>query len=178
MHDGMLRTALKARPVRILLAVLCALLVLLPGARAADDTELKRLQNLLSVINQELQASYQQYQMASEARRYALQTQLNDYLAPAEIQQYEDFQRRQRDAARRDRELAEQMDRILARVRELEDQKKPVLDRIYEILRERAAQPPEATQETPSARPTPSSEPARPAQPSPRSTAPAPAGGY
>jgi len=178
MRDSKQRAALKAHPVRILLAGLGAFLVLVAGARAADDTELRRLQTLLGVINQEIQASYQQYRMASEARGQALQTQMKDYLISPDIQDFEEVQRQQREARRRDQEMTDQMDRILAQIRELDTQKKLILDRIYEILRERAAQPPEPAQTTPSARPPQTSEPARPAPPSTRSTAPAPAGGY
>lgn len=156
----------------LLLGIVFALLAFSGSARAADDSELKRLQATLAVINQELQAAYQQYQMASDARRHGFVSQLNEYLfASPDVQMLEDVNQRRREAEHRDRELAEQLDRILAYIKELEGRKKPVLDRIYELLQERASQanqtpglgqpaepppPTEAAESTPPAKPAPS----------------------
>lgn len=159
------------RLMRVLLGSFLLFLIASPGARAADDTELKRLQSLLGIINQELRASYEQYRMASEARAQALQTQMRDYLISPDIQNFEEVQERQREARRRDREMTDQMDRILANIRELEDRKKPILDRMsQELLRERAAPPAESA--------APAEPGSPPTQPTSRPATSAPAGGY
>jgi len=134
----------------LLLAALLALISFSVGARA-EDAELKRLQTMLAVINQEIQAAYEQYQIVIQTRRKALEGETEEYVYAPDIQDFEEVKQRQREAKRRDRELTDQMDRILANIKELEARKQPVLNRIYELLQERAAPASEAVQPTPPA---------------------------
>jgi len=134
----------------LLLAALLALISFSVGVRA-DDTELKRLQTMLAVINQEIQAAYEQYQIVIQTRRKALQGETEEYVYAPDIQDFEEVKQRQREAKRRDGELTDQMDRILANIKELEARKQPVLNRIYELLQERSAPASEAVQPTPPA---------------------------
>lgn len=115
-----------------------AILLLLAGAAqgAGEDAELRRLQGILGVINQEIQAAYQQYQTIAEARRNAFQLQLFRDLRTPDVQNFELVQEEQREAMRRDRELGEQMNQTLARIRELEARKQPILQRIYQLIEE------------------------------------------
>jgi hypothetical protein len=113
-----------------------AILLLLAGSAhaAGEEVELRRLQGILNVINQEMQAGYQQYQTIAEARRNAFQLQMFRDLRTPDIQNFEAVQEEQREAMRRDRELADQMSQTLARIRELEARKQPILQRIYQLI--------------------------------------------
>jgi hypothetical protein len=112
------------------------ILLLLAGAAhgAGEEVELRRLQGVLNVINQEIQAAYQQYQVIAEARRNIYQLQILGDLRTPDVQNFEAVQEQQREALRRDRELADQMSQILVRIRELEARKQPILERIYRLI--------------------------------------------
>lgn len=112
-------------------------LLLLPafaaGAHAADDTELQRLNTLLNVLNQEQRSIVQQLQITQDMRRSNSQSLCDGHLMPPGVVDYADWVAAQRDAMRRDEELRSQSDRLYARWQELESNKKPVLQRMYEL---------------------------------------------
>ena len=146
-------------------AILTALLLSLAAhAAAADsfDTELKRLQTILSIMNQELQAEYQQMRSIQETLR-------SNVLTPPSLQpgyqgdvvRYDDFVAEQRNAARRDAALRSQLDVIHERVKQIEAEKQPILDRLKELVK---------------AAPPPPPPPTAAGEASPAAAAPAPAG--
>lgn len=113
------------------LAVL--LLAFAGSVYAADDPELQRLNILLNVLNQEQQALVQQMQIAQEMRRDNTRMLCNGQLLPPGMVEYADLVAAQRNAVRRDEELRSQVDQLYARWQELEQDKRPVLQRIYEL---------------------------------------------
>lgn len=125
---------MKPTAVRLLLV----LQILLAGTAFAanEEIEIRRLQGVLSVINQEIQAAYQQYQVIAEARRNIYQLQILGELRTPDIQNFEIAQEEQRETLRRDREMADTMSQILVRIRELEARKQPILQRIYQLIEE------------------------------------------
>ncbi len=163
---------------------LTALLLFLVAAHAAAadsfDTELKRLQTILNIMNQELQAEYQQMRSIQETLRSNAVTPPN--LQPGyqgDVVRYEDYVAEQRNTARRDAALRTQLDTIQERVKQIEAEKQPILDRLKELVR--AAPPPApAGGEAPeTAAPAPAATPApATATPgiAPRATTPAPPG--
>lgn len=120
------------------LRLLLVLQILLAGTAFAanEEIEIRRLQGVLSVINQEIQAAYQQYQVIAEARRNIYQLQILGELRTPDIQNFEIAQEEQREILRRDREMADAMSQILVRIRELEARKQPILQRIYQLIEE------------------------------------------
>lgn len=127
--------------------VLCVVLLALAGhVGAADfDAELKRLQSVLATLNQELESTYGQFQMVQEAQRAAIQ---QEYLAGPrpgfDNRNYDDIINAQAEARDREQELTRQMDQLLDRARDIEAQKQPILQRLYELLR---SSPSTATEE-------------------------------
>ena len=113
------------------------LLISWPVLARDVQTEIKQLQGVLNVINGELQAAYQQYQMIVEARRSAIAVELYGMLTdPTRPAEYVAVQKEKENAFRTDRQLSEQMDQILGRIRELEARKQPILERVYSLVSE------------------------------------------
>ena len=114
------------------------LLLLSTAAMAADDTEeLQRLRNALGVLNQEQQAVYQQFQMVQELRRANVQAVYSGQfpLQPMmEVPNYTDVVAAQNKAVRRGEDLAAQADQLYAQYADIETRKKPLLQRIYELM--------------------------------------------
>lgn len=147
--------------------LLLLLQFLLAGtAFAADeDVEIRRLQGVLSVINQEIQAEFQQYQMVLQVRRETMQILMYGALAVPDPVNFEAVKEEQRKLVRRDDELRGQLDQILAKIRELEARKQPLIDRLLELAAAaRAAAPATATERLPSpaAPPAPAPPPQTP----------------
>lgn len=109
------------------------LLCLFSAVAAADDAELRRLQSILATLNQQLEATYRQFQMVQQARRDVMQV----LYAPRpglDPRSYEEITESQAQAMRQEKELTEQMHRLLAKAREIEGQMNPVLERIYQLI--------------------------------------------
>lgn len=126
--------------------ILFIMMLMLAGhISAADtDTELKRLQSALVTLNQELAATYSQFQMVLEARRASIQQEILEGPRPGlDIRNYETIVAAQAEARERGQELTRQMDQLLARVREIEAEKQPILQRVYELLKSSQATAPE-----------------------------------
>jgi predicted nucleic acid-binding Zn-ribbon protein len=100
---------------------------------ASDDAELRRLQSILATLNQQLEATYRQFQMVQQARRDVLQSIY--FVRPGlDPRSYDEMTEAQAQAMRQEKELAEQMHRLLAKAREIEGQMNPVLERIYQLI--------------------------------------------
>jgi hypothetical protein len=120
-----------------------AFALLLSGLALADpatDAEARSLQAQLDRLQHEQQSVYQQFQMTQELRRTELQAQY-----PQVIQNspeygmgngppnYDDVVREKSEREYRIKQYTEDLNRMYARHRELEDQKKLLLDRLNEL---------------------------------------------
>ena len=116
-----------ARWIALLLLAFCG------RVYAVDDPELQRLNILLNVLNQEQQAIVQQLQITQEMRRSNTGLLCGGQMMSPGVVDYADWVEAQRGAMRREEELREQADLLYARWKELENNKQPVLQRIYEL---------------------------------------------
>ena len=117
---------------------LALLLLPLSFAAAADNgTELEKLYGALNMLNQQQQAIYQQFQMVQELRRSGSDSQLygTPMLPPpsGQIANYDEVVAAQKSAALRGEYLYQQADQLLARYNEIEEMKKPLQLRIYDL---------------------------------------------
>ncbi len=123
------------------LALLLPLLFVSFGSLAAgNEAELQRLQSALSLLNQEQQAVYQQFQMVQELRRASAQgvggpytTQLGPPRNTGEVPNYTDVVEAQKNQIRRNDDLAQQAEALYVKYSEIEDRKKPLQQRIYDL---------------------------------------------
>jgi hypothetical protein len=115
-------------------------LLLLPlsfAASADNSTELEKLYGALNMLNQQQQAVYQQFQMVQELRRSGGSPLL--YGAPTlpppsgQIANYDEVVAAQRSAVLRGEALYQQADQLLAKYNEIEEMKKPLQLRIYDL---------------------------------------------
>jgi hypothetical protein len=101
---------------------------------AADDIQqqVRRVEAALTRISQEQQSIYQQFQMVQELRRSdERQMQpLQSYTPPPTPPNYDDVKREEEERAQRIKEYQYELDRLYARYRELEEQKKPLLEEL------------------------------------------------
>jgi len=122
-------------------AILIGLLLGVPALAAEDiDREVRRVESALTRISQEQQSVYQQFQMVQELRR-SDQTQmqpLQSYTPPATPPNYDDVKREEEARADRVKQYQYELDRLYARYRELEEQKKPLLDELSALAQRRS----------------------------------------
>jgi hypothetical protein len=122
-------------------AILIGLLLGVPALAAEDiDREVRRVESALTRISQEQQSVYQQFQMVQELRR-SDQTQmqpLQSYTPPATPPNYDDVKREEEARAERVKQHQYELDRLYARYRELEEQKKPLLDELSALAQRRS----------------------------------------
>jgi len=114
------------------------LLLQLSFTAAADNgSELEKLYSALNMLNQQQQAIYQQFQMVQELRRSGSVPLL--YSTPmypqlsGEIANYDEVVAAQKSAALRGEYLYQQADQLLAKYNEIEEMKKPLQLRIYDL---------------------------------------------
>jgi hypothetical protein len=120
------------------LAVTFALLVLPAWPAETLQQQMQRVQSALGQLSVEQQAVFQQFQMVQELRRneerVALQRlpiyRLTTALAPQNV---DDVQREEEARAQRLNELQAEGDRLYARYRELEEQKRPLLETLASL---------------------------------------------
>jgi len=116
-----------------------ALLLLQLSFAAAADNSADELQNhygALNMLNQQQQAIYQQFQMVQEIRRGSvpllygmpIPSQLNGQIA-----NYDEVVAAQKNAILRGENLSQQADQLLAKYNEIEEMKKPLQLRIYDL---------------------------------------------
>jgi hypothetical protein len=114
------------------------LLLQLSFAAAADNgTELEKLYSALNMLNQQQQAIYQQFQMVQELRRSGgapllYGTPMRPQLI-GEIANYDEVVAAQKSAVLRGESLYQQADQLLAKYNEIEEMKKPLQLRIYDL---------------------------------------------
>lgn len=122
----------------LMAAPLMALFVLSSASAVAagQDDQLQRLQSALSMLDQEQQAIYQQFQMVQALRRSSPQPSYGAMLlAPAgEIANYDETVAAQGRLIRRSNELAEQASQLVARYAEIEEEKKPLQQEILRLM--------------------------------------------
>jgi len=110
-----------------------SLLVLLSTGALADAAELKEVQAILAALNQELTATYQQFQMVEQARRAVLQSMYAPHQG-LDSRSYDQVVDERAQAMQQERDLTDQMSRLLGKAQEIEDQMNPVLDRLYQLI--------------------------------------------
>jgi|APFre7841882724_1041349.scaffolds.fasta_scaffold00920_4 hypothetical protein len=122
-------------PVRLVLLAALAALALL--AHAQPDDELRRLREALAAIQQEQQAVYQQFQMVQGLRGSdtppAGAPGALVYTPPATPPNFEDLARERAAFDARQSRYRDELDRLYARYRELEERKRPLVERMAEI---------------------------------------------
>ncbi len=119
------------------------LLLCVSLAAASDgdqDARLRRLQVAVSRIQQEQQSAYQQFSMVQELRRSLMQ-QTAPPPPPAvsgmdgDLPSYDEQARQRRQLDEQLQRYAVELERLYARYRELDEQKRLLLDRISELSR-------------------------------------------
>ncbi|MEF8718658.1 MAG: hypothetical protein V5B44_13380 [Candidatus Accumulibacter necessarius] len=123
----------------------CILLLAAAVAAASDadrDDQLRRLEGAVSRLQQEQQSAYQQFGMVQELRRSLIQ-QTTPLPLPAvsgidgDVPDYDEQVRQRKQLEEQLRRYSVELDRLYARYRELEEQKRPLLDRISELSQSR-----------------------------------------
>jgi flagellar biosynthesis/type III secretory pathway chaperone len=117
-----------------------ALLLLYGSVWAAEslDQQARRIESALTRITQEQQALYQQFQMIQQLRANEERQLLPIPTTVPPSPNYEDITRDQYARAQRVRDLQSELDRLYARYRELEEQKRPLLDALSTLAQQRA----------------------------------------
>lgn len=118
----------------LLLAVAAAVHAQAPDARKA---EIESVRAALAVLQQEQQAVYQQFQMV-QGLRAGLQSSLpggvvQSYTPPPTPPNYDDLVRSRERAEAQQAQYQAELERLYARFREIEAQKRPLLDRLAEL---------------------------------------------
>jgi len=123
-----------------------AAFALLSGLALADpaaDAEIRRLEAQFNQLQQEQQSVYQQFQMIQELRRTELQAQYPQVIQNSPQYEmgsppnYEDVARQKTEREYRIKQYTEELNTLYARYRELEDQKKAVLEQLNSLSQQR-----------------------------------------
>jgi len=115
--------------MRYLVGVLLSVLV--SGAIAADDLQLRRLESALDAVRHEQQVVYQQFQMTESLQRTELQADpAMGYVPDGQPVNYDDAVRAKQARQARLDEYSYQLQTLSARHRELEDQSRALVDQI------------------------------------------------
>ena len=126
----------------------CLLILLFLFAGPASSAEsvldqMRRIEAALGRISSEQQALYQQFHMVQELRRNEERQMLPPlpvYAAPASPPNYDDMKRQEEARAQRVRDLQYELDRLYARYRELEAEKRPLLEALSALAQQRGAE--------------------------------------
>jgi len=113
-------------------------LMLQSGVTVAADNgaELQHLYSALNMLNQQQQAVYQQFQMVQEMRRGSTPMLYGMPLPPqlnGQIVNYDAVVEAQKNAIQRAEDLYRQSEQLLARYYEIEEMKKPLQSKIYDL---------------------------------------------
>lgn len=111
-------------------------------AWAADDIdqEIRRVESVLARTAQEQQSVYQQFQMV-QALRVGEERQmqpLQTYTPPATPPNYDDVKREEYARAARVKQYQDELDRLYASYRELEEQRKQLLETLTALVQQRS----------------------------------------
>ena len=123
-----------------LLACACA------WAGESVQQQVRRIEGALGRITQEQQALYQQFNMVQELRRNEerqMLPPLQFYVAPGSPPNYDDVKRQEEARAQRVKDMQYERDRLYARYRELEEQKRPLLEALSALAQQRIEEPAE-----------------------------------
>jgi Mg-chelatase subunit ChlI len=104
------------------------------------DAQIRRVRLALDRIQIEQQSVYQQFQMMQEMRRTELQESYGSalvYTPPPTPPDYEEEVRQREEREARARAYTAELDRLYARYRELEEQKRPLLEELSELALQR-----------------------------------------
>ncbi|MFA6972216.1 MAG: hypothetical protein WC208_12550 [Gallionella sp.] len=123
--------------MRRFILILSFLLCSFTAAAADNQTELQRLYSALNMLNQEQQATHQQFQMVQEMLRSNSKTlcagQSNLMPSRGEVPNYDDVIAAQKSVIHREEGLYQQADQLFSKYGQLEEQKKPLQERIYNL---------------------------------------------
>jgi chromosome segregation ATPase len=125
---------------RLLLALALLLCSGLSLAQETVDVQIKRLETALERIQAEQQSVYHQFQMVQELRRSEIQQyeqSIQVYTPPATPPNYDDVVREKEARDARMRRYDDEVERLYDRYRELEEQKRPLLERLSELAQGR-----------------------------------------
>ncbi len=127
--------------------IVAAFALLLSGLSLADpaaEAEIQRLESQLGLLQQEQQSAYQQFQMIQELRRAEIEAQYPqviqnspDYTMGNPPPNYDDVVRQKTERDNRIKQYTGELNRIYARYREIEDQKKALLERLSQLAQQR-----------------------------------------
>jgi predicted nucleic acid-binding Zn-ribbon protein len=112
----------------------------LASAQTDADAELKRLGAALNRISQAQHSVYQQFQMVQELRRAELGRRPDPFVPQPNVgppRDYNELQQERKARETRIKDLTAELDRLYARYQELEEQKRPLLERTSELARAR-----------------------------------------
>jgi hypothetical protein len=123
--------------MRHLVYVLLLLHISFAATAADNEAELKKLYDALNMLNQQQQAVHQQFRMVQELRaiegaRMLYGTPMTPQLVRP-VANYEELVAAQQRAAQREESLHRQADQLLDTYNEIEELKKPLQSRIYEL---------------------------------------------
>jgi hypothetical protein len=121
-------------------ALALALLFLCGSVWPAEtlDQQTRRIEAALTRMTQEQQALYQQFQMIQQLRTNEERQLLPIPTTVPPSPNYEDITRERYERAQRVRDLQSELDRLYARYRELEEQKRPLLEALSTLAQQRA----------------------------------------
>jgi len=126
--------------------VVAAFALLLSGVALADpatDAEIRHLEAQLNQLQQEQQSVYQQFQMVQELRRTELQAQYPQVIQNSPQYEmgsppnYEDVARQKAEREYRIKQYTEELNSLYARYREMEDQKRALLEQLDSLAQRR-----------------------------------------
>ena len=113
------------------------LLLQLSFTAAADNgTELEKLYSALNMLNQQQQAIYQQFQMVQAVRRSSVPMLYGLPMPPqpnGQIANYDAVVEAHERAIQRAESLYQQADQLLDKYNEIEEMKKPIQSKIYDL---------------------------------------------
>lgn len=126
---------MRFKPLLTSLLLLCA--VHAAGSDADRDAQLQRLERAISRIQQEQQSTYQEFGMVQELRRSLMQ-QTTPPSPPAvngvdDLPSYDEQARQRKRVEEQLQRYTVELDGLYARYRELESQKRSLLDRMHEL---------------------------------------------
>lgn len=102
------------------------------GTAPSNDAEesMKRIKTVLAVLNQELTATYDQI----EALKRALDAELSPRWRPPGIETMDELTEAKRKASERENEIRARIEQAFKRIKEIDAQKQPILERLQEYL--------------------------------------------
>jgi hypothetical protein len=107
------------------------------AAAAADNSaELERLNNALNMLNQQQQAVYQQFQMVQEVLHSNASLLYGMPMRPqltGQFPNYDEMVAEQKSVIQRGEHLYQQADQLLVKYNEIEEMKKPLQLKIYDL---------------------------------------------